>query len=267
MGFDAFHQKRNFKTHASGYQNAPEPKTDLLCHTFPKKLHRAFLQEPSLMKLADLNTHGQVFIVEDDLLVQKSLKRALAPLDLELNVYDKPSEILSVAPPNTAACVLVDLRLPEMTGLDLLQSLRSNGWLMPFVVVTGFGSVPGAVSAMQLGAMHFLEKPVDDVQLSNVVISALNRDQEELFKRQERIDFVEKLSSLTPRETEVLDAVVQGKLNKQIAKSLSLSVKTIELHKSNLRRKLKVDSVAQLVRLVTEVSVAETMAVPKTNLL
>ena len=78
---------------------------------------------------------------------------------------------------------------------------------------------------------------------------------------------MEKLSSLTPRETEVLDAVVQGKLNKQIAKSLSLSVKTIELHKSNLRRKLEVDSVAQLVRLVTEVSVAETMAVPKTNLL
>ena len=125
---------------------------------------------------------------------------------------------------------------------------------MPFVIITGFGDVAGAVEAMQFGALHFLEKPVDEAELVRVVQAAFSQDRERLEKLRLHTEFETKLATLTPRETDVLKAVVAGKLNKQIASDLELSIKTVETHRSNLTRKLEVDSVAQLVRLVVELS-------------
>ncbi len=179
---------------------------------------------------------------------------SLRQLDATIEVFGKPSGVLAIAAPDTPACLIVDLRLPEMSGLELLRTLRSKGWGMPFVIITGFGDVAGAVEAMQFGALHFLEKPVDEAELVRVVQAAFSQDRERLEKLRLHTEFETKLATLTPRETDVLKAVVAGKLNKQIASDLELSIKTVETHRSNLTRKLEVDSVAQLVRLVVELS-------------
>jgi len=194
----------------------------------------------------------ELIIVEDDRLVQQSLVSALRQLDAVTTCYCRPSEVLSVTPPMGPACMVVDLCLPEMTGLELLTSLRTKGWRMPFVVISGYADIAGAVEAMQLGALHFLEKPIDESALRDVVAKAIDRDREQIAERQRLEGFVAKLSTLTPRETDVLKAVVQGRMNKQMAGDLGVSIKTVETHRGNLTRKLEVDSIAQLVRLMVE---------------
>lgn len=195
---------------------------------------------------------SRIFVVEDDITVQQSLVWSLREIDATIHLYSKPSQILDLDPPDTSSCILVDLRLPEMDGLELLKTLRSKGWAMPFVVITGYGDVSGAVAAMKLGATHYLEKPLNESELTRVVSFALEQDEKQNEKRRYQAKFRSKLSTLTPRETQVLHSVVAGMLNKEIANDLGLSIKTVETHRSNLTRKLDVDSVAQLVRLMVE---------------
>ena len=200
---------------------------------------------------ADDESHT-IYVVDDDKGMRDLLTRCLADLEAELVAFSRPSEILAVAPPSTASCLLVDYRLPEMDGLTLLGTLRSNGWSMPFLVVTGYGEVPLAVSAMHLGAVDFLEKPFDESVLRKQVSHALAEDAMRIRTSADTARLLEKLNKLTARERQVLQLVVDGKLNKQIAANLGVSLKTIETHRANLMRKLEPGSLARLVRMVIE---------------
>lgn len=174
----------------------------------------------------------------------------LRRVDAEIKSYSRPSEMLNTHPTSGPSCLLVDFQLPEMDGLSLLAMLREQGWQMPFIVISGFGDVPVAVNAMRLGAIDFLQKPIEEETICQLASEAIRRDRERVlvFRRHKVIG--ERLQRLTKREFDVLEGVVAGRLNKQIATDLGIKVKTIETHRANLTRKLEVASVAQLVRMV-----------------
>ena len=193
-----------------------------------------------------------VYLIEDDADVRQSLQWMLSELEVNVEAFDKPSSVLSVSPPESTGCLVVDLKLPEMDGMMLLEKLRGSGWNLPFIVITGYGSIPDAVSAMREGAVDFIQKPLLKAPLLDRVRQALDRDRRRRENEEREKQVAERIDRLTPREVEVLDLVVKGKLNKQIAQELGVSIKTIETHRSSVTRKLEVDSVAQLVRLVLE---------------
>lgn len=212
-----------------------------------------FAPEPKLTpSLSRGGTPPVVYLVEDDRAVQESLAWALRRVSAEIIAFSLPSEILNVLPTPGPSCLLVDFHLPEMDGLKLFQRLRDEGWGMPFIVISGFGDVPVAVSAMRLGAIDFLQKPVDPVRICELVEGAIQKDQERIAIAQRHEVIAERLRLLTKRELDVLDGVIAGQLNKQIAVALGIKVKTVETHRANLTRKLEVGSVAQLVAMMVE---------------
>lgn len=198
------------------------------------------------------STLPTIFVIEDDLDVQSVLKWHLSSLGVSVRFFERPSEILVIKSPIGPSCLVMDFQLPEMNGLELLESLRAKGWLAPFIIASGFGDVPRAVDAMRLGAIDFLEKPIAPQKLLQAVTEALQRDSDRIQKLQETAKLAAKLERLTPRESEVLRLVVQGKLTKQIAMELGVTVKTIETHRSSIMKKLGISSVAVLVREVTQ---------------
>jgi FixJ family two-component response regulator len=139
-----------------------------------------------------------------------------------------------------------------MSGMELIENARQVGWDQPFIVVTGFGKVPDAVTAMRRGAVDFLQKPLSRDAFVASVQKAIERDALRHEREEKKRLVMDRMNRLTPRENEVLNLVVEGRLNKHIAEELSVSVKTVEAHRSNLTRKLDVDSLAQLVRFVLE---------------
>ncbi|MFK8111748.1 MAG: response regulator transcription factor [Rubripirellula sp.] len=193
-----------------------------------------------------------VYLIEDDVQVLDSLGWMLSGLDIETRSFGKPSELLKLDPPSGVGCLVVDLRLPEMSGIELIEKARELGWEQPFIVITGFGRVPDAVSAMRRGAVDFLQKPLSTESFVASVRRAIARDTVRHERSEKKRLITDRMNRLTPRESQVLELVITGKLNKQIAEELSVSVKTVEAHRSNLTRKLDVDSVAQLVRFVLE---------------
>ncbi len=193
-----------------------------------------------------------IYIIEDESAVRDSLAWTLRHVDAEIKAYALPSEILRVRPVAVPSCLLVDIRLPEMDGLALLAKLRRLGWQMPFVVISGFGDVSLAVDAMRLGAIDFLQKPVDGDEICRLTRSAIQSDCERIAVADRYQAIARRLDQLTKRETDVLKEVVAGRLNKQIAVTLGIKIKTVETHRANLMRKLAVDSVAQLVRSIIE---------------
>ena len=193
-----------------------------------------------------------VYLIEDDAEVRQSLQWMLSELDVSVEAFDKPSSVLALPPPSSVGCLVVDLRLPEMDGMALLQKLRGSGWKLPFIVITGFGSIPDAVSAMREGAVDFIQKPLFKAPFLDRVSQAIKKDESRRECEERKSHVLAMLDRLTPREGEVLDLVVTGRLNKQIAVDLGVSIKTVETHRSSVTRKLEVDSVAQLVRLVLE---------------
>lgn len=193
-----------------------------------------------------------IYVVDDDRDVQVSIGWILSSLGWKIRMFDRPSDILSLPIPAHCGCLVVDLQLPEMDGLELLRRLREKGWQLPFVVMSGFGDIPGAVTAMRLGAHDFLEKPISPEQLLQIVTKAVDRDRVRHEKELYLLSIQRRFDRLTPREKQVLELVVQGRLNKQIASDLKVAIKTVESHRSSLTKKMEVDSVAQLVRYVIE---------------
>lgn len=195
---------------------------------------------------------AKICLIEDDLAVRESLIWMLRDVDAEISGYTLPSEILAVRPVKGPSCLIVDLRLPEMDGLTLLAKLRRLGWEMPFVVISGFGDVSLAVNAMRLGAVDFLQKPIDRDAICRTIQGAIQSDRERIAIADRYQAVANRLETLTRRETDVLNEVVAGKLNKQIAIKLGIKVKTVETHRANVMRKLAVDSVAKLVQTIIE---------------
>lgn len=192
-----------------------------------------------------------VYVVEDDHDMRRSLEWALKSEGLRVATFGSPLEFLDRFDARSAAgCLVLDLRLPGMTGLDVYRQVRARGGALPFVVITAHGDVPHAVAAMRQGALDFIEKPFSRQQLLDRVREALASDAESRQRAHGEEEVRQRLAKLTPREREVLDLVVEGKLTKEIARRLGISPKTVEVHRSNLVKKMDVECVAQLVRQV-----------------
>jgi FixJ family two-component response regulator len=190
-----------------------------------------------------------VFVVEDDPLVRGSLEALLRSAAFDTVTFQSGVELLAEPLPDTVSCLVVDVRLPMGSGLDLHDELKARGQEIPVIFMTGFGDVPMSVRAMKAGAVDFLPKPFRDQDMLDAVSSALGRDR----SRREALAAVEALQArydaLTKREREVFGMVASGLLNKQIAGRLGVSEITVKLHRGNLMRKMQARTLAHLIRL------------------
>jgi FixJ family two-component response regulator len=196
-----------------------------------------------------MDEHGLVYVVDDDKAVRDSLSLLMRSVGLASKSFGSAQAFLDGFESVVPSCLVADVRMPELSGLELQQELIVRQIKIPIVFITGFGDVPMAVDAMKSGAIDFIQKPFRDQDLIDAINLALQQDRE----RRERIDALnminERLGTLTPRETEVMQKVVQGCANKVIALDLGVSQRTVELHRARVMRKMGVRSVAELVRL------------------
>jgi len=193
-----------------------------------------------------------VFVVDDDEAVRASLKLLLKTLGLPAQTYASAQEFLATFDERRGGCLVLDIRMPGMSGLELQEELNTRGAMMPIIFITGHGDVPMAVEAMQRGAMDFLQKPFRDQDLLDRISEALAKDRagRELLGNRERIRA--RVAALTPREREVMALVTQGKANKVIAADLDLSQRTVEIHRAHVMEKMGANSLAHLVRMAIE---------------
>lgn len=198
-----------------------------------------------------------ILVVEDDQDVRHSLGWLLRSVDYQVQEFAQPQDVLDTCTPDLNGCIVVDLCLPGMSGLELRRRLLAAGCLQPFIVVSGNGAVPVVVEAMQMGAVDFIEKPFNRHRLLDCVHRAVERDVAERRRRDERRQVVGLLDTLTDREREVLTLVAQGRLTKEIARQLRISTKTVDVYRSNVSKKMHVSSVSQLVHLLTKFSLLQ----------
>jgi FixJ family two-component response regulator len=191
-----------------------------------------------------------VFVVDDDYDVRASLALLLRSVGIEARCFDRAEALLAALGPDSAGCVVADVRMPGMSGLELQRELAARGLALPFIVITGHADVPMAVAAMKSGALDFLEKPFSDQALLDRVQAALRLDAARRRERGVEAAVRERLAALTPREREVMERVVAGKPNKIVARELGLSTRTVEIHRARLMEKMQARSLAELVRLV-----------------
>jgi FixJ family two-component response regulator len=191
-----------------------------------------------------------VYLVDDDAEVRGAIEFLLAAEDMPVRSFDRPDAMLAALGPEHRGCLLLDVRLPGMDGLELHQRLMANGVTMPALFISGHGDIPMAVRAVNAGAMDFLEKPFDDTALLARIARAFEHDAEQARAALARAGLRERLDSLTPRERDVLDGIVAGRLNKQIADDLDISPRTVELHRGRVMEKLDAANAADLVRRV-----------------
>jgi FixJ family two-component response regulator len=190
-----------------------------------------------------------VYVVDDDPSVTRALKRVFRVAGLRYESFATAQDFLLHRGHESPSCLVLDVQLPDLNGLDLQQELKARGWTPPIVFITGHGNVPMAVEAMQAGAVHFLPKPFDNRELLAAVRKALERDRQELDQREEGRRIKALVDSLTPREHEVFFLVAAGMPNKNIAIRLDVSLQTVKLYRGRLMHKLQLNSVADLVRL------------------
>ena len=196
-----------------------------------------------------------VYVVDDDALVRKAVTRLLKSVGYPVQAFDSPRAILDDGTADSASCLVLDLRMPGLNGLELVEELRRRGVETPVVFVTGHADVPTSVQAMKAGAIEFLEKPFDDERLLDAVREAVTRDANERQDRADRADVERRASALTDREHEVMVLVVQGLLNKQIAGRLGISEKTVKVHRGRVMEKMTAESLADLVRLAARLGI------------
>ena len=193
-----------------------------------------------------------VFVVDDDPSVLRAITRLLR-FEFAVRPYDSPGSFLDAVHPDTPGCILLDLAMPGVSGLELQERLIEAGCMQPVVFLSGHGSVRTSVQAMRAGALDFIEKPWDNDTLLATVRRALERDGEIRVRRTASDSIARRVASLTPRESEVFRHVIAGRLNKQIAARLGTAEKTIKVHRARVMHKMSVRSVAELTR-VAEVA-------------
>lgn len=189
-----------------------------------------------------------VYIVDDDPSVRHSLTWLIESVGQYVKTYDSPSTFLQEYREGGGGCLILDVRMPETSGLDLQEQLVNSGFKLPIIIITGHADVPMAIRALKTGAFDFIEKPFNDQLLIERIQQAIEHCQNLTKKDQRRQKAIERLSKLTKREKQVLDGVVAGKSNKVLAKELDISVKTIEVHRANVMAKMEADSLSDLVR-------------------
>ncbi len=191
-----------------------------------------------------------VHVIDDDEAVRDSLSFLLRAADVDVVAHQSATHFLESMKRDIGGCVITDVRMPDMSGLDLLRALRNQGCMVPVIVMTGHGDIQLAVEAMKAGAVDFLEKPFDDERVLAAVRSALEerRAQDERVGRRHEIE--ERLESLSQRERQVLDGLVAGLPNKTIAHDLGISPRTVEVYRANVMTKMHAGSLSELVRMV-----------------
>jgi two-component system response regulator FixJ len=190
-----------------------------------------------------------VHVIDDDAAVRQSLAFLLSTAGLAVRVHASAVDFLKVLPDIQGGCIVTDIRMPEMDGLELQRRLRELKAGLPVIVMTGHGDVPLAVEAMKAGAIDFIEKPFDDEILLSAIRSALSRHAKD-SEREARLAVVrDRMKTLSEREQEVLERLVAGKPNKVIAHELGLSARTIEVYRANVMTKMQADSLSELVRM------------------
>jgi two-component system response regulator FixJ len=193
-----------------------------------------------------------VFIVDDDEAVRSSLRMLIRSVGLQARAFGLANEFLDSYDPDLPGCVVLDVRMPGMSGLEMQQELNRRGATIPVVFITGHGDVPMAVEAMQHGAFDFLQKPFRDQDLLDRVQRALERDAQTRMAITARTTIRERIQSLTPRELEVMRLVTMGKANKVIGAELGVSQRTVEIHRAHVMEKMQASSLAALVRMALD---------------
>lgn len=189
-----------------------------------------------------------VFIVDDDLSMREALVDLFRSMKFDAQAFESASSLMDVTDFNRPGCIVLDVRLPGLSGLDFQTQLERLGSKMPIVFMTGFGDIPMSVRAMKAGAVDFLTKPFKDQDILDAVATAMERDAARRRQHAQSDAIVSLAEHLTPREREVMRAVVAGLMNKQIAHELGISEVTVKLHRGNVMRKMEARSVAELVR-------------------
>ena len=193
-----------------------------------------------------------VFVVDDDKSVRNSLRWLLESVDLAVETYAAAETFLDAYDPSRSGCLVLDIRMPGMSGLDLHEKLQAGVLALPVIIITGHADVPMAVRAMKAGAFDFMEKPFNDQVLLERIQDALARDRETRRAEARRSEVAARMAELTPREREVMDGVVAGRSNKELAGEMGLSVKTVEAHRANVMEKMRAESLSNLVTMVVE---------------
>jgi len=196
----------------------------------------------------ETDDHILVRIVDDDAEVRLALTELMTSVGLEAASFATPQDLLRSGVVDRPGCFILDVRMPGSSGLDLQRHFAAAGEARPIIFLTGHGDIPMSVQAMKAGAVDFLTKPVRDQALLDAVRIAIDRDLAQRAAARQVSRYVKRLEALTPREREVMEQVAAGRLNKQIAYDLSISVVTVKLHRSNVMRKMEAASVGELVR-------------------
>ena len=199
-----------------------------------------------------MNDHQTVFIVDDDEGVREGLSLLLATVGISCELYESAQEFLAAHDGDKRGCLVLDIRMPRMTGLDLQKKLQEMGSVLPVIFITGHGDIPMAVEAMRRGALDFIRKPFREHDLLERINEALNIDEDAHKKALDRQELADRLSTLSQREKEVFDRVANGQMNKVIAADLGISERTVEVHRGQVMKKLDVRTLAQLVRVKIE---------------
>lgn len=196
-----------------------------------------------------------VFVVDDDLSVRRSIERVIQPTGFKVQTFQSAAEFLQIGRPDGPACLVLDVRLPGLSGLDLQRELTNAGIDLPIIFITAHGDIPMTVRAMKGGAVEFLTKPFRPQHLLNAIRAAIERDRNMLKQRSELAQVRSRYELLTPREREVFAFLVLGLLNKQIAGELATTERTIKFHRANIMQKMQAESVADLVRMAQKLGV------------
>jgi two-component system, LuxR family, response regulator FixJ len=190
-----------------------------------------------------------VHIIDDDEALRESLAFLLRTAKLEVKSFDSAKTFLDALPDESLACVITDVRMPDMSGIDLLRRLRERKVGVPVIVITGHGDISLAVEAMKIGATDFFEKPFNDDLLLASVHAALDHQHDQTKRDAERAEIEQRLATLSAREKDVLAGLIDGRANKQIAFDLGISPRTVEIYRANLMNKMQADSLSDLVRM------------------
>ena len=190
-----------------------------------------------------------VYIIDDDAAMRDSLDFLLGSAGFEVTLFDSAMDFLDALPNLGFGCVVSDVRMPGLDGIDLLKRLKQDHRALPIVVMTGHGDIPLAVEAMKLGAIDFLEKPFEDERLLNAITTALSRTADEMKTEAAAAEVAARIASLSPRERQVMEGLVAGLSNKLIAREYDISPRTVEVYRANVMTKMQAGSISELVRL------------------